>query len=275
MKRWIQAVVTPVGRPGLEEGPVSDHQIVEVVRGRGFLVTLDLDVCVGVQQLRHAPGHRIQLDAGPLAARDHVRWHHAVEVANAEGWLKHAATGEAHAAHHVPHCQDGRWVGVVGVDDAGLHSLPLFGPEVLAQPLVARLPSLLGSRIGPGALKQFLAETTPSGVSSQNRLFLLRGVAALVHQAVAHLDGRLVLLEPGDLAAADDLHGVVDHEVPRASVGRADRLGRLYRGIRSGGASASGSSIRISLSACSLASVTAIPPSSSSCFRSHILAWST
>ena len=264
-----QGVVAAVGNDGVLEWPVADHHVIEVVRRLGLLVAHHLDVRVRVQASGHGAGQAVQLDPRQLAAALDVGRHHAEEVADAHGWLQHAATTEAHALDHIPHGHHGGWVGVVGVGNGALGRFPFVLPQVVAQPLVALLPPLLGHGLGPGALEQLLPKRTPAGVTGQRALFFCGGLALALAQRVQQLDGCHVLVETGYGRAADDFKGVVQVEVAGAGVGRADFLGRLYAALFSG------SNIRCWRSACSRASVTGIPDFISLACSSHIRCWHT
>ena len=245
MQRWVQrGVAAHAGRAVAGERPIAHHQVVEPVSGLAVLVALDLDVRVGVQQLRHGPGGLVKLDAGKLAVLHDVAGHQTVEVADAHAGLQRAAAFEAHRAQHGPHGRDRGRVGVVRVDDRVLRTLPGFFAQALAQPLVFLLPALLLARAVPTAVEQVLPERAPADVGGHRVQFGRQRRAAFAGDGVERFERGAVARE-SDLGGAPDQPGGIVDVVIRSS-GSSD-------------SACSGSISSQSLSACSAASVGGIP----------------
>ena len=243
MEHRVQLVVAAIGNRRVLERPVPDDQIVEAVGRLRVLIAHDPHVRAREKLLGNRAGRLVQFDAGQLAARLQVGRHHAEEVAGAHGGLQHLATLEAHAAHHVPHGQHGRRVGVVRVGDRALGGLPGGLAQGVAQPLAALLPDALVLVDGalPRTLEQLLAERSPPDVAGEHLLFVRRRLTTFFGQRLKQLERGAVAIEALNRRAADDLKRVVDVQILRL---RRRCGGRTYASQGSSASGSSGSSIR-------------------------------
>ena len=243
MEHRVQLVVAAIGDRRVLERPVPDDQIVEAVGRLRVLIAHDPHVRAREKLLGNRAGRLVQFDAGQLAARLQVGRHHAEEVTGSHGGLKHLAALEAHAAHHVPHGEHGRGVGVVGVGDRALGGLPGGLAQGVAQPLAALLPDafVLVDGALPRTLEQFLTERSPADVAGEHLLLVRRGLPPLFGQRLKQFKRSAVAVEALNRRTADDLKRVVDVQILRL---RRRCGGRTYSAQVSSASGSSGSSIR-------------------------------
>lgn len=128
-------------------------------------------------------------------------------------------------------------------------------------------------------MEQFLPERTPADVSGQNALLFGVRLPAFFFEGLQQFECCAVAVETLNRAAADDLQRVIDVEVLRLRRGRGRggyfRVGSIALSasgviLRAGSGRVSGSSISVSRSAISRASVTGRPDWRSSFARRHI-----